>query len=770
MSNFRIHKPRYIGAAGQSTDPIASLWQAAVIGKGGTVSDSMLVKVSKLLRGIRAYGLLSSVIDIVLLKAENSEQILTSLILLQNGTFVGAPAPIIVPNRYTLFDGSQNYLRTDLIPSVEGAAGGAASANIGLGISEWGNASSNGMHGCFVDANRALDVLPGNSTSSSSRINSNSFLYISAESALSIGLTIATRNGTTYKINKRGTDTGTVTGPSFTGNSIAAIELYVGATNNAGTAGSFRAASVCMLMLLKGDLTDTQKSSLNSLEYYYRTDVDPMDIYISDVNFGGIPVGSDSAGGGTAAAPFKTIDATYTKALTIDTLLYNGDSGSPTVYLSTSQVTDNKTITHQAINLLGAILTGSGTTAARRVGASSNSIVTYRNLLWDGDNQTSGPAQNLIYILSKAAKYKVVVDTCTLRDWDDYSAIVCYDADLRLDLEVYDCTLTNTAARGGIYLANIIEGSIIVDGGSTTITNGLGAARGPIKIVAKAAGVTADISNHDVTLTFDASISGSGINAIALLNCVRSTISDLTVIVDGTAAPTVNSHAVCISTDRGIPLEYPIDDSVIRNVVVTNNARGGSHFRMGDDSSDRTKANRCGIEYCTGTGTANFTLGGGHSAFLVWVIDGWIRHCTLTTGGIGLVNKCTLRAEIAYNTVSDHSSSLSLQKGAEYFYTHHNTLTAVTGNDNVAIAFFHEDDVTLVPSSGRFEYNTLNVDGADNVVLINAAFGSIVTFAYNEYNLLSGTLAATPFQLNGVSYTPAQWKALIEPTATGNIF
>lgn len=758
---------RLIALQGAPLDSDAVAWAAAVRAKGGTVSRGKLASTSRVIRSLKVRGVWPKIADVLDYKVENAEQATTSWKQRLAGTMVGSPAPALVPGRFMVTDGSQSRVRTGYIPLTHGA-GITANANEGITVYEHTDVGSNGGHGAYKDANGALYVLPGNGVSTSGQVNSNGFTRTSATAAKSRGATTVLRTGTTYKIYKNGVLESAPSGPSFTGNSQSSVELLAGAYNNNGTAAGFRPSALGMMVVHSGDLTDADVAALHEVITAYQTDILPMDVYLSSVSYGGIGIGSDSSGVGLSTLPFLTIDHSYTNALPGDRLVYNGDPGSPSVYTASTKYTDDKAIRHKALVPWGATLAASGVTAQRRVGPLNGELVEYDGFLFDGPAQTSGPAQNLLYLLSKAIKYPVVATRCKFRDWDDYNAINQAEADLKVDLKVLDSIFTNSAARSAIAATDVVEGSLLVRGGSTTITNGLGAASGPIVWKATAAGVTATIEDHDLDYAFDAAISGIGLIGYLLNNTIGARIANLDVVIDASAAPTKNCHAVAISQDRSSP--FPIDDSVIHNVNVQSNAAGGSLCRVGDDDADRTYANRVGIQYGTGVGSPNFAANAGHNDFMVNVTDGWIRYRNLSAGGIGLVNKRTLRADIGYNVVSDMTSSISLHKSAEDFEDHHGVYTLIAGNDGATCIYAHADEVTLVPSYGSVHHHTCTIDGAENAYFIRTADGSTLTFANGVYNVLSGSAHATPFVLNGVSYTPAQWKALVEPTATGNIF
>lgn len=758
---------RLIALQGAPLHRDAVAWATAVRAKGGTVSRGKLVSVSRVIRALEVRGVYGLIADIFDYKVENAEQATTSWKQRLAGTMVGSPAPALVPGRFMVTDGSQSRARTAYIPLTHGA-GVTASDNEGITVYEHTNLTSSGAHGAYKDANGALYIQPGNGTSASGQVNSNAFTRTSATAAKSLGATTVLRTGTTYKIYKAGVLESAPSGPSFTGNSQSSVELLAGAYNNNGTAAGFRPSALGMMIAHRGDLTDAQVAALHEIITAYQTDILPMDVYLSSVSYGGIGIGSDASGVGLSTLPFLSLDHSYTNALPGDRLVYNGDPGSPSVYTASTKYTDGKAVQHKAFAQWGATLAASGVTAQRRIGPLNGELVGYDGILFDGPAQTSGPAQNLLYLLSKSTKYSVVASGCKFRDWDDYNAINQAEADLKVDLQVLDSIFTNSAARSSIAATDVVEGSLLVRGGSTTITNGLGAASGPIVWKATAAGVTATIEDHDLDYTFDAAITGIGLIGYLLNNTIASRIANLTITIDASAASTKNCYPASISQDRTTP--FPIDDSVIDNVTVTNNAAGGALWRMGDDGADRTYANRCGIQNCSGVGGANFAANAGHNAFLVNVIDGWIKHVTTSKGGIGLVDKRTLRSEVAYNVVSDMTSSVSLHKSAEDFEDHHNSYTLIAGNNGATCIFIHADEVTLVPSYGAVHHNTCNIDGAAGGYFVRVADGSTVSFANGVYNVLSGSAHATPFVLNGVNYTAAQWKALVEPTATGNIF
>ncbi len=324
----------------------------------------------------------------------------------------------------------------------------------------------------------------------------------------------------------------------------------------------------------------------------------------------------------------------------------------------------------------------------------------------------------------------------------------------------------------------LFSGGVDIQDTQITLTafNNSGAGGG-VSISAAGSGIASRMLRSGVSVTLKPGLAGASI-----VYAVRF-VNQRGVVIDGGAgAGTIHQvlgnpdnfqgYVTGIVTNRaGNSTELMIDDSVIRNLEIYNSTNGGVCVQIGDDASDRTKANRLLVEYCKIHGSVSFQEGGGHGVFMCCTTDSVAQHIEAYECGIGLIIKRSTRGIIQDCTVRDMNNVYLLAKGSIDYTFRRITVTAHAGfNGNMFQVNGDTDGPTPLNSNGVLEDVNFNVDGATRIVFVKVDAGQSFTPARNNYRLTSGTLAAYPWQVNGVNYaTFAAYKAAVEPTATSNI-
>ena len=244
-----------VAAVSMSVEGETAAYATAVVANGGTVSDARVAILNTFIRTEKASGVWALTDDYWGLWAENEAQALTSLKQLRLASAVAAPT--FTANAGYALNGTAQYLNTGFIPSTHGINCTATDQRIG--VYERANVSSSGVSAGIVDAAaRCLAINNRNGANGTARLNALG-VDIALASADSRGLKAVSRaaGGTTVKLFDRGvkmTD-GTSTTP---GSAAPTRAVYIGASNNAGTAAAFRAASTGFVVV-GGPLSNAQE-------------------------------------------------------------------------------------------------------------------------------------------------------------------------------------------------------------------------------------------------------------------------------------------------------------------------------------------------------------------------------------------------------------------------------------------------------------------------------------------------------------------------------
>lgn len=213
---------------------------AAASGATGAYLDAVSVFVS----AEKAAGLWSITDDYLLLPAPDATVARTSLKQRRLMTMFGSPAH--TANRGYAFNGSTQYGDTGFIPGTHALA--MSVSNLHAEIYELTNLSSSGASfGANSGAGRAIGAIARNGTAATLSPNMTGSTF-TLGTATSVGLTQLGRTGATLSDlygAKNGVDLAPLAAATVLGASLPSHSVFIGAQNNSGSAGQFRANEVC---------------------------------------------------------------------------------------------------------------------------------------------------------------------------------------------------------------------------------------------------------------------------------------------------------------------------------------------------------------------------------------------------------------------------------------------------------------------------------------------------------------------------------------------
>lgn len=225
--------------AGGGVGPV-SAWASAVVANGGSVSAGRVTALNTLVAALLTAGTWELYDDIYLLAAESATQALTSL--KQRRLATATAAPTFTTDRGYAFNGTSQYIDTGFIANSHKVA--MTGSDMRISAYERTNLNSVGYTaGSFTASTSNLRLRSRNGSNAEGNLNSSA---LTAANANSVAMVSWSRTaGGTFTGYYRGASLGT-SAPT-TGTSLPTHSLYIGALNNAGTAASFRAASVTLV-------------------------------------------------------------------------------------------------------------------------------------------------------------------------------------------------------------------------------------------------------------------------------------------------------------------------------------------------------------------------------------------------------------------------------------------------------------------------------------------------------------------------------------------
>jgi hypothetical protein len=241
---LRSTRSNMIGTPSVSGAAEAAAWQAAVIANGGTVSAGRLAVVSSFIAAEKSAGTWALTDDYWGLWGENAPQALTSLKQLRLCTAVAAPT--FTADRGYVFNGTTQYLDSGFVPSTHAVA--MTGSNLRAAAYERTNVTTStyvlGAGG--DDANSNVRFIPRTASSTMQAALNSALTNHATGITDSRGYSAASRSGSTYATYKNGVSAGSGV-PGTTGTTLTVRSIFIGATNSAGVAGTFRAASVGLI-------------------------------------------------------------------------------------------------------------------------------------------------------------------------------------------------------------------------------------------------------------------------------------------------------------------------------------------------------------------------------------------------------------------------------------------------------------------------------------------------------------------------------------------
>ncbi|MDB5487501.1 MAG: hypothetical protein JWQ58_1216 [Reyranella sp.] len=250
---------RVRGGSSRAFDSDVLSWRDAVVVNGGSVSLARLIVVDQFVFSEKTSGAWALTDDYWGFWAENTAQALTSLKQRRLATVVNSP--VFTADRDFTFDGTTNYINSGFIPSLHGV--NYKTTDQRLAVYERTNVSAAGLNAGVQTGttNRVGLVARSGSTMVGTINNGGVAASFTISPADSRGLKAVSRagGGTIAAGFDRGVRLTDATGFT-TGANIQNIALFIGALNNAGTPGSFR-ANALGFAAIGGPLGDAQEAA-----------------------------------------------------------------------------------------------------------------------------------------------------------------------------------------------------------------------------------------------------------------------------------------------------------------------------------------------------------------------------------------------------------------------------------------------------------------------------------------------------------------------------
>lgn len=249
----------------------------------------------------------------------------------------------------------------------------------------------------------------------------------------------------------------------------------------------------------------------------------------------------------------------------------------------------------------------------------------------------SGVATDQCFWFSDATGiYDVTVSDTVCRDTDFYDIRVVAN---EINLTATNNTFTSSAAyspRSYLFTNNTWDaGSIVIQGGTTTILSYNDTATPIINIVSASTAPSVLINNFSATWTPDPAISTGHLDGIAVKNVNNAVISNNTLTVNAGVGTVDSRMILCYSSTAGLTS----DNCVIRGNTLTNKTVSGQMASIGTDAN--SVGNNLSLNgliednriYCTQDATDI------HGAGIFWNNGGVVRRNYVENCGIGVIGK-----------------------------------------------------------------------------------------------------------------------------------
>lgn len=489
-------------------------------------------------------------------------------------------------------------------------------------------------------------------------------------------------------------------------------------------------------------------------------------IHVSNVSYGGIPVGNDSTGDGSLATPYLTIDKAQQQVVPGAQIMLNGDPLAPSTYIVTSLVVGTYTIQAETGRAYGAKVAGTGTTQA--ILAILDNHLTLADVWLDPSQNTSGPGAAGIIVptnLQAASRMSITLTRVKCTGWTTY----CLNANgtTRAQITITDSIFTGGQVDGAIFVSTMASGSSFSrTGGSCTLTAQKTTTVGGCTVAIGASGTTATASISGVTdnMTLDSTLVGAGTHYVTRFHDLPgATISSSTFNCLG--APGTRTCALAYISHTS----NDISGASIAHITGSNQTNGGYGCGTGNESYNGASPSvTVNITDCNVTGNSTSGNGGLHCIFMgANTQNGTADGGTLTSCGIPLVNKLGSGNTFKNFTIAGWYGTALLVKGATNAAMTDNAATqtiAVSGG----VGWYVEDDDGGVHSTGAtLARNSITNSGGTSFTYGKLDPSNTFTAANDNYTFTSGTNATNVFTIAGSNYTTcAAYAAANEPTAT----
>jgi hypothetical protein len=495
------------------------------------------------------------------------------------------------------------------------------------------------------------------------------------------------------------------------------------------------------------------------------------------INYADGSAGNDSTGNGGSDAPYQTLAHALAVTPSAGEVRLVGSAGAPVTYTATMSFA--KTITISAVETGGAIIAGSGTTAAISLTAAAANV-TLSGVIVDPSLNSGGAAEKCVDFASAATPITFAATNVTFRNWT--GNCLGTETNGRANITLTNVTASGGAVDGFLYFNNFFSGTITISGGSCTLTavKATFGADGCVTVfggIGGSAGTkTVSISNFNTTLTVNPSGGGTqpGLRHQPLPSEVPG-VSGGTHVCTAVGAGQY-CHGIAIGTS-GQRRRHREDD-------LADDVRGRGHFqhdqlgvRLGIGQDGATSADWAYvvapvIENSTADTNSTGASTGTHMAFIGGGDGGLISNVQIGTitgyCGIGVVDKETRATAVTAATATGCSSSDYLSKGTTNSVYSAGIIKGKSGGAGNGLVI-EDNNGTGTHSTGlSVSGMTFDANGQTGFRYVDTQSASnTATFASNTYNKSSGTLTAHPWVYpNGVNIdNQAGWLA-VEPTAT----
>jgi hypothetical protein len=359
-------------------------------------------------------------------------------------------------------------------------------------------------------------------------------------------------------------------------------------------------------------------------------------VYVSNVAANGLPVGNDSTGTGTAAAPYQTLSKALSVAAGVPIWL-NGVPGSPTAYTSSSPLVITASQSIQSILPLGASITTSGTSILFDLQMSGGQTLTIGQVILDGLSATA----TLLNVHDASAAYTVTLNGTQAQNWTGHlvtSATGSAATKLNLNMTNVKAAAGSAAApvTGGVTLQLVAAGAFSLFGTTIALANQVGS-DSCVQLWATAVGPT----YYEYDCAFYHSITsaqtGSVVSCLSLYGMTNVKVACSNHVTNGLGASgQTNIDCIRITTNpwpRVASGSYNSGTGLVTLTLVTPNPGFTYSFTPGQTITVTYLATAGG--YYTGPALGTFTTGSGtNSTTVTYTIATGLTIAAFTDGTI----------------------------------------------------------------------------------------------------------------------------------------